>query len=137
MMHELRADYFEALGVVEFTRPTSKAPIKTTKHTSQKCICLVLENSVTGACLVPSLARDFLFKMLSAIDLSQHDICIDTLENLSKYEAQSVLFLTKKPSDLTRFSINHPNDILKNEALKREAWNTLKELKQWLEEKKK
>ncbi|SMN16554.1 hypothetical protein CRYPA_321 [uncultured Candidatus Thioglobus sp.] len=80
--------------------------------------------------------QDFLFKMLSAIGLQQKNIaCIKVspntlLDQVANYNARTILLthqqLTLNTSNA--FSMLHPSEVLKDERLKRDAWEVLKQV---------
>ncbi len=134
-----RFDYLEALGVPKFlyTKPT-----RTTKPNVQKIRvkCLVIETRGMHSFCKVGKTQDFLLKMLSAIKIAKNDIkCVaidaNDLDNiLQQYDAKSVLLMSKNLFSDTKshFHTHHPSEILANETLKRDAWETLKQLKNFL-----
>lgn len=138
-MTTLRSRYLNALDIPEYLHFCKD----TEDLVSQlvKVQCLVVETECTESVCQAGLSQDFLYKMLSAIGLDKQDIiCIQSPASqvsqvLSKYKAQVVLVMDTQVS-LTHdnmFVVHHPSDILKNEQLKREAWEVLKKVKACLQ----
>jgi len=131
----LRARYLNALDIPEYLYTTkgvdtsNPAPIQTR--------CLAVETQCSKSICEPGEVQDFLYKMLSAVGLAKKDIiCIKSesdsvLQEISKYNAQTILLMDTKVSLVKDkvFSMRHPSDVLKDEQLKREAWEVLKQVK--------
>ena len=136
MTSELRNDYLEALGIPEFFH-TKNDSAPSTKTRVQ---CLLVETSTEKSFCEPGDTKNLLVKMLSSIGLSLNNttsISIqseDLEENIKAHPARVVLVMgdsiNSKSNNL--FFTHHPRDILKNPALKREAWEALKKVKQCL-----
>jgi hypothetical protein len=136
MTPELRNDYLEALNIPEFLYNKNDS-IPRTKISVQ---CLLVETSPEKSFCEPGEAKDLLAKMLSSIGLSLNNttsISIqsgDLEESIKTHSARVVLVMggsiNSKSDNL--FSTHHPRDILKNPALKREAWEVLKKVKKCL-----
>ena len=136
MTPELRNNYLEALGIPEFlyTKNDSDPKIKTSVQ------CLLVETSPEESFCEPGDSKDLLAKMLSSIGLSLNkttSILIqssDLEESIKNHPASVVLVMGEsinyKSDNL--FFTHHPRDILKNPALKREAWEVLKRVKKCL-----
>lgn len=134
-----RAEYLEALNIPEFLYTK---PVDVTKPNVQKTRtqCLVVETQNTHSFCQVGAVQEFLFKMLGAIGLEKkhiHYITIDATEldcTLKQYDAKTVLLMGKNLSShiKSHFHTHHPSEILNNEALKREAWETLKQLEKCL-----
>ena len=136
MTPELRNDYLEALDIPEFlynkndSTPRAKIIVQ----------CLLVETSPEKSFCEPSDTKNLLVKMLSSIGLSLNNttsISIqseDLEENIKAHPARVVLVMGDpiKSKSNNLFFTHHPRDILKNPALKREAWETLKKVKQCL-----
>ncbi len=138
-MTTLRSHYLNTLGIPEYLHVPRK-PIDLPKTSPIKIRCLVVEIKNTHSICQPGVEQDFLYRMLGAIGVSQKDvICIEAQpdnlsQEISKYNAKVVLLAG---SDLSSVSINsfvihHPSGILKNDQLKREAWEVLKKVKECL-----
>ena len=133
MTSELRSEYLEALDIPEFLYNKNDS-IPRTKISVQ---CLLVETSTEGSFCEPGDTKNLLVQMLSSIGLSLNNttsISIqsgDLEENIKSHRAKVVLVMGESinsKSD-TLFSTHHPRDILKNPALKREAWEVLKKVK--------
>ena len=130
-----RSQYLKALNIPEYLYATATKPHLNAQPIAIKCLVIEAEN-VNSICSV-SPAQEFLYKMLSAIGLQKNDVlCINAntnnfIQEVSKYKAQAILLLDQQFSlDADGvFSIHHPSEILKNERLKREAWEVLKQVK--------
>jgi len=131
----LRARYLNALDIPEYLYTTkgvdtsNPAPIQTR--------CLVVETQCSKSICEPGEVQDFLYKMLSAVGLAKKDvICIksqsdEISQEIGKYDAQTILLMDTRVSIVKDkvFSMRHPSDVLKDEQLKREAWEVLKQVK--------
>ena len=136
MTPELRNDYLEALDIPEFLYNKNDS-IPRVEIIVQ---CLLVETSTEKSFCEPGDTKNLLVKMLSSIGLSLNNttsISIqseDLEENIKAHPARVVLFMgdsiNSKSNNL--FFTHHPRDILKNPALKREAWEALKKVKQCL-----
>ena len=136
MTPELRNDYLKALDIPEFLYNKNDL-ISRTEIIVQ---CLLVETSPEKSFCEPGDTKNLLVKMLSPIGLSLNNttsISIqseDLEENIKAHPARVVLVMgdsiNSKSNNL--FFTHHPRDILKNPALKREAWETLKKVKQCL-----
>lgn len=130
-----RSQYLKALNIPEYLYATATKSHLNAQPIVIKCLVIEAEN-VNSICSV-SPAQEFLYKMLSAIGLQKNDIlCINAntnnfVQEVSKYKTQAILLLDEQFSldadDV--FNIHHPGEILKNEQLKREAWEVLKQVK--------
>lgn len=131
----LRAKYLDALGMPEhLQKPWGK--VATVNKTMVKC--LVVENQQNALFSKPGQIQDFLLKMLGAIGLESSDVALVNADDLDKtlmhYQADTIL-LTGDAITCERdncFSMDHPSVILKEPALKRPAWEILKQLQQCL-----
>ena len=136
MTPELRSEYLEALDIPEFLYNKNDS-IPRTKISVQ---CLLVETSPERSFCEPGDSKNLLVKMLSSIGLTLNNttsISIqsgDLEESIKSHPAKVVLVMgesTNSKSD-NLFSTYHPRDILKNPALKREAWEVLKKVKKCL-----
>ena len=136
MTPELRNDYLEALDIPEFLYNKNDS-IPRTKISVQ---CLLVEISPEKSFCEPGDSKNLLVKMLSSIGLSLNNttsISIqsgDLEENIKAHPARVVLVMGESINSKSNnlFFTHHPRDILKNPALKREAWEILKKVKQCL-----
>ena len=136
MTPELRNDYLEALDIPEFLYNKNDS-IPRAEIIVQ---CLLVETSPEKSFCEPGDTKNLLVKMLSSIGLSLNNttsISIqsgDLEESIKTHPARVVLVMgesiNSKSDNL--FSTYHPRDILKNPALKREAWEVLKKVKKCL-----
>ena len=136
MTPELRNDYLEALDIPEFLYNKNDS-IPRTKISAQ---CLLVETSPERSFCEPGDTKNLLAKMLSSIGLSLNNTTSvsiqssDLEESIRNHPARVVLVMgesiNSKSDNL--FSTYHPRDILKNPALKREAWEVLKKVKKCL-----
>jgi hypothetical protein len=136
MTPELRNKYLEALNIPEFLYNKNDS-IPRVEISVQ---CLLIETSPEKSFCEPGDTKNLLVKMLSSIGLSLKNttsISIqssDLEESIKSHPAKVVLVMgesTNSKSD-NLFSTYHPRDILKNKALKREAWEVLKKVKKCL-----
>ena len=136
MTPELRNDYLEALAIPKFLYNKNDS-IPRAEIIVQ---CLLVETSPDKSFCEPGDTKNLLAKMLSSISLSLNNttsISIqsgDLEESIKSHPARVVLVMggsiNSKSDNL--FSTHHPRDILKNPALKREAWEVLKKVKKCL-----
>ena len=136
MTPELRNEYLDALGIPEFLYNKNNS-IPRDEISVQ---CLVVETSSEKSFCEPGDTKNLLAKMLASIDLSLNNttsISIqsdDLEEGIKTHPARIVLVMgesiNSKSDNL--FSTHHPRDILRNPALKREAWEVLKKVKKCL-----
>ena len=134
MTSELRSEYLEALDIPEFLYNKNDSIPRT------KVQCLLVETSPERSFCEPGDSKNLLAKMLASIGLSLNNttsISIqsgDLEESIKSHTARVVLVMgesiNSKSDNL--FSTHHPRDILKNPALKREAWEVLKKVKKCL-----
>ena len=133
---ELRNNYLEALDIPEFLYNKNDS-IPRTKISVQ---CLLVETSSERSFCEPGDTKNLLAKMLSSIGLSLNNttsISIqsgDLEENIKSHSARGVLVMGESINSMSDnlFSTHHPREILKNAALKREAWEVLKKVKKCL-----
>ena len=136
MTPELRNDYLEALDIPEFLYNKNNS-IPNAEIIVQ---CLLIETSPEKSFCEPGDSKNLLAKMLTSIGLSLNNTTsisiqsVDLEENIKTHPARVVLvmgeLINSKSDNL--FSTHHPRDILKNPALKREAWEVLKKVKKCL-----
>ena len=136
MTSELRSEYLEALDIPEFLYNKNDS-IPRTKISVQ---CLLVETNPERSFCEPGDSKNLLAKMLSSIGLSLKNttsISIqssDLEKSIKNHPARVILVMgesiNSKSDNL--FSTHHPRDILKNPALKREAWEVLKKVKKCL-----
>ncbi|MDB2589774.1 hypothetical protein N9345_01535 [Candidatus Thioglobus sp.] len=134
-MSTLRARYLNALDIPEYLYTPKRVDTANTQLIQTRC--LVVETQCSKSICEPGEVQDFLYKMLSAVGLAKkYVVCIKSkpdavLQEISKYNAQTILLLDTKVSLVKDkvFSMQHPSNILKNEQLKREAWEVLKQVK--------
>ena len=136
MTPELRNDYLEALDIPEFLYDKNDS-IPKTKISVQ---CLLVETSLERSFCEPGDTKNLLVKMLSSIGLSLNNttsmsIQSGDLEKIIKTHPARIILvmgesINSKSDNL--FFTHHPRDILRNPALKREAWEVLKKVKKCL-----
>ena len=133
-----RARYLDTLGIPGYLYAS-----KNLGNPSAQLIqtqCLVIETECVESICEPGVVQDFLYKMLSAVGLDKQDVvCIQSpidkiSQEICKYNAQAVLVMDDQVSPIKdkMFIIQHPGHILKNDQLKREAWEVLKKIKSCL-----
>jgi len=136
MTPELRNNYLEALNIPEFLYEKNNS----TPETKIGVQCLLVETSPEKSFCEPGDSKNLLAKMLSSIGLSLNNttsISIqsgDLEESIKTHPARVVLVMgdsINSKSDKL-FCTHHPRDMLKNPALKREAWEVLKKVKKCL-----
>ena len=136
MTPELRNDYLEALDIPEFLYNKNDS-IPRAELIVQ---CLLVETSPEKSFCEPGDTKNLLVKMLSSIGLSLNNttsvlIHSGDLEESIKNHPAYVVLVMGEPINYNSdnlFHTQHPRDILKNPALKREVWETLKKVKQCL-----
>jgi len=136
MTPELRNDYLEALDIPEFLYNKNDS-IPNAEIIVQ---CLLVETNPDKSFCEPGDTKNLLAKMLSSIGLSLNNTTsisiqsVDLEEKIKTHPARVVLvmgeLINSKSDNL--FSTHHPRDILRNAALKREAWEVLKKIKKCL-----
>ena len=136
MTPELRNEYLEALGIPEFLYNKNDS-IPRAETIVQ---CLLVETSPEKSFCESGDTKNLLVKMLSSIGLSLNNTTSISIqsgkleENIKAHPARVVLVMgesiNSKSDNL--FHTHHPRDILKNPALKREAWEILKKVKKCL-----
>ncbi len=85
-------------------------------------------------------SREFLFKMLSAINLDSNDVELVTTNSdnlsvvISAYNADTILIMNPDAKAINNkcFITHHPNSVLSNPELKRDTWEVLKKLQSCL-----
>jgi len=136
MTPELRQDYLKTLGIPEFLYGINERDNATTVPVG----CLVIETEQEHSFCQSGQSYDLLEKMLGAIGLPMSDVkCVcatnTTLPSVIKGNpAKAVLIMDKglKSTIDHVFITYHPHEILSSPALKREAWEVLKEVKKCL-----
>ena len=136
MTSELRNKYLEALDKPEFLY-NKQDSIPRIEIRAQ---CLLVETSPEKSFCEPGDTKNLLVKMLSSIGLSLNNttsISIqsgDLEESIKRHPAKAVLVMGESINSKSNnlFFTHHPRDILKNTALKREAWEVLKKVKKCL-----
>jgi len=128
MTPEVRQQYLRALDIPEFltSAVANKKSIK----------CLAIESRDEGSVCRPGQSYDLFEKMLAAIGLSMVDVhCLNVTNKellgvIDANPAQVVLMMDRFPAlGLgNSFNLHHPQEILNNPALKREAWEVLKKV---------
>jgi len=136
MTPELRNNYLEALDIPEFLYNKNDS-IPNAEIIVQ---CLLVETNPDKSFCEPGDTKNLLAKMLSSIGLSLNNTTsisiqsVDLEEKIKTHPASVVLvmgeLINSKSDNL--FSTHHPRDILRNPALKREAWEVLKKMKKCL-----
>ena len=137
MTPEIRQEYLKALGMPEFLYIESKGDSAALTLTK----CLVVEDADGASFTKSGQSYDLLEKMLGAIGLSMSDVkCVraseHTLSSVIKNNPAATILIMGEvlSSSLDHvFTTFHPHEILKNPALKRKAWEVLKEIKNCLE----
>ena len=136
MTPELRNKYLEALDIPEFlyNKNDSIPRVETSVE------CLLVETSPEKSFCEPGDSKNLLVKMLTSIGLSLNNTAsisiqsVDLEESIKTHPTKVVLVMgdsINSKSDKL-FCTHHPRDMLKNPALKREAWEVLKKVKQCL-----
>ncbi len=136
MTPELRQDYLKTLGIPEFLCLANEHD----KVTTTRVECLVIETEQEHSFCHSGQSHDLLEKMLSAIGLSMNDItCVcatnTTLSSIIESNPSKAILIMDKTLKLTAenaFITFHPREIINNPALKRGAWEVLKEVKKCL-----
>ena len=136
MTPELRNEYLEAFDIPEFLY--NKNDLIPRVEISVQC--LLVETSPEKSFCEPGDSKNLLVKMLSSIGLSlinTTSISIqssDLKQSIKSHPARVVLVMGESINSKSDniFSTHHPRDILKNPALKREAWEALKKVKKCL-----
>ncbi|MCH9711577.1 MAG: hypothetical protein K0U20_03005 [Proteobacteria bacterium] len=134
-MSALRSHYLTTLGIDKYLHHC----INTEDLASHliKVRCLVVETDHAESIFHSTVAQEFLYTMLLAIGLDKQEVvCIQSGLNqipqeICKYDAEVILIMDEHISPINNkmFVMPHPSDILKNETLKRTAWEVLKQMK--------
>ena len=135
MNEALRSHYLSAMDVPSFLYSIDKPSDLNNEKISIRCL-VIEQNSALSFCQ-PNKAQALLYKMLSAIELQPDDInCIrvdnqDLEQVLARYDAKVVLLMGSDFSISCKhcFKTHHPSAILKDDSLKRDAWEVLKQIK--------
>ena len=148
----LESPYFEQFSIpiwliseVKKTQPLKVDKIDNNSSIEQKdkakilLTCLIIEdkNNLNHQCYQKKEQYGLLVQMLEAIDLTPNDFhCINSEQQdinalLEQYQAKTILLLSTEINLISSnvFDCPHPEQILKNSKLKREAWEVLKKLK--------
>jgi hypothetical protein len=133
---KLRNDYLEALDIPEFLYKKNDS-IPRTEISVQ---CLLVETSPEKSFCELGDTKNLLAKMLFSIGLSLNNttsisIQSSDLEKSIRSHPAKVVLVMGESINLNLdnlFFTHHPRDILKNTALKREAWEVLKKVKKCL-----
>lgn len=136
-MLSIRSQYLNELKIPEYLHAISSSAASATRSQKINIKCLVVEFDQSNSICSSGEVQDFLYKMLGAIGLQKQEvICIsEAIENieqaLEKYNTQVVLLagVSLPIQSKSVLNIHHPNKIIANEQLKREAWEVLKQAK--------
>jgi hypothetical protein len=137
MTPELRQDYLKTLGIPEFLYAADE---RDNEITALATCLVVVESEQEHSFCQSGQSYDFLEKMLGAIGLSMSDVkCVSATNStlssvIEDNPAKAVLIMDKalKSTIGQTFTTCHPYEIISNPALKREAWEVLKEVKKCL-----
>lgn len=127
-----REKYLDTLGIPEYLY-SSNHVVEVANKTVK---CLVVEINPETSFLSSGKSQDFLFKMLSAIDVGSSDVELVAANSdnlsvvISGYNADTILIMNPdaKPINNKCFVAHHPSDVLTNPELKRDVWEVLKKL---------
>ena len=127
---ELKRRYLEELGIgaeliklVCGTQSTSE---------DKRSIVIIEDISYTNSIKSTGSERDLFKKMMAAINISLDNVLIQSMDkdqlkdNISKLDLNLTLLVGSLSNNEELLSIPHPEEIKKDENLKRAAWETLK-----------
>lgn len=129
----INTDKLEIFGIPKWLVTSNKPGVE---NIVEKVNYLVVEKENNQSFLKEGATKTLLFKMLGAIQLTQNQIkCIavkddaDLAQQLNKFDAKIVLLMGDFKPLKNTFITNHPSEVLQNPALKRIAWEVLKNIK--------
>lgn len=127
---ELKKRYLEELGIgAELVKLVCGS--QSTSEDKQS-IVIIEDISYVKSINASGSERDLFKKMMGAINISLDNVLIQSMDkdqlkdNISKLDTNSTLLVGSFSNNEELLSIPHPEEIKKDEQLKRAAWETLK-----------
>jgi hypothetical protein len=127
---ELKKKYLEELGIDSELVKLVCGSQSTSKD--KRSIVIVEDISYANSINSTGSERDLFKKMMAAIDISLDNVFIQSMgvdqlkDNISKLDTNLTLLVGSFSNNEELLSIPHPEEIKKDEQLKRAAWETLK-----------
>ena len=127
---ELKRRYLKELGIgAELVKLVCG-----TQSTSEdkRSIVIIEDISYTNSINSTGSERDLFKKMMAAINISLDNVLIQSMDkdqlkdNISKLDLNLTLLVGSLSNNEELLSVPHPEEIKKDEKLKRAAWETLK-----------
>ena len=127
---ELKKRYLKELGI-----DAELVKLVCGNHSAAKdkpSIVIIEDASYVNSINSTGSERDLFEKMMAAINISLDDVLIQSIDkdqlkdNISKPDKNLTLLVGSFSKNKEILSIPHPEDIKKDEQLKRAAWETLK-----------
>ena len=127
---ELKKKYLEELGIDAELVKLVFGSHSTSED--KRSIVIVEDISYVKSINSAGSERDLFKKMMAAIDISLDNVFIQSMDvdqlkdNISKLDTNLTLLVGSFSNNEELLSIPHPEEIKKDEQLKRAAWETLK-----------
>jgi hypothetical protein len=127
---ELKKRYLEELGIDAELVKLVCGSYSTSEN--KRSIVIVEDISYVKSINSAGSARDLFKKMMAAINISLDNVLIQSMDkdqlkdNISKLDKNLTLLVGSFSNNEELLSIPHPEEIKKDEQLKRAAWETLK-----------
>ena len=127
---ELKKKYLEELGIDAELVKLVCGSQSTSKD--KRSIVIVEDISYANSINSKGSERDLFKKMMAAIDISLDNVLIQSMDedqlkdNISKLDLNLTLLVGSLSNNEELLSVPHPEEIKKDEKLKRAAWETLK-----------
>jgi len=127
---ELKKRYLEELGIdAELVKLVCGS-----QSSSEDKRSIVIVEDISNANSINSTGseRDLFKKMMAAININLDDVLIQSMDkdqlkdNISNLDSNLTLLVGSFSNNEKLLSISHPEEIKKDEKLKRAAWETLK-----------
>jgi len=127
---ELKKRYLEELGIdAELVKLVCGSQ---SSSEDKRSIVIVEDISYANSINSTGSERDLFKKMMAAININLDDVLIQSMDkdqlkdNISNLDSNLTLLVGSFSNNEKLLSISHPEEIKKDEKLKRAAWETLK-----------
>jgi hypothetical protein len=127
---ELKKRYLEGLGIdAELVKLVCGSQ---STSEDKRSIVIIEDISYTNSINSTGSERDLFKKMMAAINISLDNVLIQSMDkdqlkdNISKLDLNLTLLVGSLSNNEELLSVPHPEEIKKDEQLKRAAWETLK-----------
>ena len=127
---ELKKRYLDELGIdAELVKLVCSSQ---STSEDKRSIFIVEDISYTNSINSTGSERDLFKKMMAAINISLDNVLIQSMDkdqlkdNISKLDLNLTLLVGSLSNNEELLSVPHPEEIKKDEKLKRAAWETLK-----------